>query len=156
MNTFIRMLSFYAEHHHKTITKITHFIGVPIIIIGLQIFLNLFSLYHVSLAWVFLVVLFMYYLFLDVGLAFLTGLFLFLITLISLSITAHPLMLALLLFVLGWIIQFMGHVYEKKPPAFFQNIFQMLMAPIFLTAELCFLFGFRQDLKNEISHCRVD
>jgi uncharacterized membrane protein YGL010W len=28
---------------------------------------------------------------------------------------------ALLLFVVGWIFQFIGHVYEKKPPEFFKD-----------------------------------
>ncbi|MDO8520350.1 MAG: DUF962 domain-containing protein [Deltaproteobacteria bacterium] len=29
--------------------------------------------------------------------------------------------IALALFVLGWILQFVGHVFEGKPPAFFSN-----------------------------------
>lgn len=51
------------------------------------------------------------------------------IPMIALSIFLLPLLflwpslwkLLLVLFIIGWILQFLGHVYEKKPPEFFRD-----------------------------------
>ena len=54
------------------------------------------------------------------------------------------------LFVLGWIIQFTGHIFEKRKPALFDNLVQIFMAPSFLIAEVLFKLGLEQRLKAEI------
>lgn len=41
----------------------------------------------------------------------------------------HPL-LALTLFIVGWIFQFIGHAIEGKPPAFFKNPLFLIIGPI--------------------------
>ena len=33
------------------------------------------------------------------------------------------------LFVVGWILQFIGHAYEGKPPAFFKNPIYLIVGP---------------------------
>ena len=39
-------------------------------------------------------------------------------------------------FVLGWIFQLVGHyVYEKKTPAFLENLRQLLVGPLWLISE---------------------
>ncbi len=51
------------------------------------------------------------------------------IPMIALSLIALPLLLVfpslwkldLALFIIGWIFQFIGHVFEKKPPEFFKD-----------------------------------
>lgn len=51
------------------------------------------------------------------------------IPMIALAIFSLPLLflwpslwkLQLALFIIGWILQFLGHVYEKKPPEFFKD-----------------------------------
>jgi len=147
MKHFTHMLNFYAQHHQRVITKITHFIGVPLVFLAIQIFM-----FHLSSAWIVLIILFLYYLFLDMRLALITGIFLFLLTDLAQKITLYQsssasIRIAVILFVTGWAIQFIGHYYEGKAPAFFKNIFQMLIAPIFLSAELCLILGHRRDLK---------
>ncbi len=42
----------------------------------------------------------------------------------------------LALFIGGWIIQFIGHGFEGKKPAFLDNIMQILSAPLFVTHEI--------------------
>jgi len=54
------------------------------------------------------------------------------------------------LFVVGWIIQFVGHYYEGKKPAFVDDIVGLLIGPLFVTAELGFLLRMRLALKAEI------
>jgi len=54
------------------------------------------------------------------------------------------------LFVVGWIIQLVGHAFEGRKPALVDNLFQILIAPIFLCAELFFALGYKPAL-----HARV-
>jgi uncharacterized membrane protein YGL010W len=49
-------------------------------------------------------------------------------------------------FVLGWIIQLVGHVFEGRRPALVDNIFQVFNAPLFITVEALNMLGFRRDL----------
>ena len=60
------------------------------------------------------------------------------------------------LFIGGWILQLIGHaVFEKRRPALTDNLFQMVIGPIFLVAELFFLCGYRPGLHDrirELSH----
>jgi uncharacterized membrane protein YGL010W len=47
-----------------------------------------------------------------------------------------PLAAAAVLFVLGWVLQFVGHyVYEKKSPAFFRNVTHLLVGPLWILAK---------------------
>lgn len=40
------------------------------------------------------------------------------------------------LFILGWVIQFVGHyVYEKKSPAFYKNLEHLLIGPLWIFAK---------------------
>ena len=41
-----------------------------------------------------------------------------------------------ILFVGGWILQLVGHVFEGRKPALADNLFQIFVAPIFLAAEV--------------------
>lgn len=46
------------------------------------------------------------------------------------------LILAIVLFVLAWIGQFVGHAIEGKRPAFFTNVVQLLIGPAWLMGKL--------------------
>ena len=46
-----------------------------------------------------------------------------------------------ILFVGGWILQLVGHVFEGRKPALADNLFQIFVAPIFLAAEVFFALG---------------
>ena len=53
-----------------------------------------------------------------------------------------------MLFIGGWILQFIGHHYEGKRPALIDNIFQAFIGPMFLVAEAMVVMGYRTDLAN--------
>ncbi len=40
------------------------------------------------------------------------------------------------LFVLGWIVQFVGHAFEGKPPAFFSNPLYLIIGPVWWAKKL--------------------
>ena len=59
--------------------------------------------------------------------------------------------LGLVLFVLISIIQFIGHHYEGRKPAFLDDIMGLAIGPLFVVAELGFMFGLRKPLADEIA-----
>lgn len=51
--------------------------------------------------------------------------------------TYIPLSINVVLFVLGWILQFLGHgLYERKAPAFARNLTHLLVGPIWILSDL--------------------
>jgi uncharacterized membrane protein YGL010W len=53
-------------------------------------------------------------------------------------------------FVVGWLIQFVGHWYEGRKPAFVDDIVGLLVGPMFVTAEAMFMLGWNKPLHVEI------
>jgi len=53
-------------------------------------------------------------------------------------------------FVLGWIIQFVGHYYEGKKPAFVDDLVGLLVGPMFVVAEALFALGWGRSMLAEI------
>ncbi|MDX6693787.1 MAG: hypothetical protein QOF02_1390 [Blastocatellia bacterium] len=48
---------------------------------------------------------------------------------------------ALVLFVAGWVFQFVGHLIEGNQPAFFRNPVYLLIGPLWLARRAAGLFG---------------
>lgn len=143
MTKFEDLLHVYSSHHTKKVTKISHFVGVPIIFLAIQIFLSrfYFAMPALSLAWMLLIILVGYYLYLNIYLAVVTTLCLIPITcmaqVISTQCSPHTsFLIAGILFSSGWIALFVGHYFEGKSPAFLKNALQILIAPIFIASEL--------------------
>lgn len=159
MQSLAHLMRIYERHHTKEKTKVTHFIGVPLIILALQIilsYLRISWLGEISCAFIAACLLIIYYLILDLSLALITACFLLTLTyfaqVISSSLTGfHSFTLALILFILGWSLQLIGHYhYEKNKPAFLHSLLQLFIAPIFLVAELVFSLGYRKDLQQKL------
>jgi uncharacterized membrane protein YGL010W len=53
---------------------------------------------------------------------------------------------ALGLFVVGWVIQFIGHAFEGRKPAFVDDLVGLLIGPLFLVAEVAFALGLRPEV----------
>jgi uncharacterized membrane protein YGL010W len=53
-------------------------------------------------------------------------------------------------FIIGWIIQFIGHYYEGRKPAFVDDLVGLLVGPMFVTAEALFALGWNKPLHAEI------
>ena len=54
------------------------------------------------------------------------------------------------LFVVGWLIQFVGHYYEGRKPAFVDDLTGLLVGPMFVVAEWLFALGARKPMLEEI------
>jgi uncharacterized membrane protein YGL010W len=128
----------YAAFHGTTGNKAYHYVGIPLIVLALLALLArvpLFAVggFEVTLAEVALVAVTAYYLTLDAVLA---------ATMLAASVgllvlgRPMPVWVAAVLFVLGWIFQFIGHyVYEKRSPAFFRNLAHLLVGPLWIVAK---------------------
>lgn len=128
----------YAEHHQNPRNRWCHMIGIPLIAFSLLglLAVEAFPVGGVRLDWavVLVVLLAPVYLRLDARLgAVLILAYLLLYGLArQLSWPVH-----LVLFVLGWVFQFVGHgVYEKRSPAFFKNLIHLVVGPLWVTNHL--------------------
>jgi uncharacterized membrane protein YGL010W len=77
----------YKEKHQHPLNRLTHSIGIPMIVISLPLF-------FFNWRW------------------------------------------ALSLFVVGWILQFVGHAIEGNQPAFFRNPVYLLVGPLWLARQV--------------------
>ncbi len=58
--------------------------------------------------------------------------------------------LGLALFVVGWIIQFVGHYWEGRKPAFVDDIVGLLVGPMFVVGEVLMAIGLLAQLRMAI------
>lgn len=158
MKTILDHLSQYAFYHQDRRNVATHFVGIPMIVVGITILLSRphFTLLDIVFTPALIIALAscVFYLRLDkaVGAA-MTVLF-------ALSIgvaenaasqnTTFWLVSGIGLFVVGWIFQFIGHFFEGKKPAFLDDVTGLIIGPLFVFVELLFLLGLKQDWKKSI------
>src|ERR671934_3078671 len=158
MKSVEEQMATYAAYHQDARNKATHFIGVPVIVLSLFIPLSWlrFDLggVAISAAMLLAAAVLVYYFILDVPLA-LAMLVLFAAlawigeTIAMLGAAAGWTWFAVL-FIGGWILQLVGHVYEGRRPALADNLLQIFVAPIFLAAEVFFAVGYKPDLHRRV------
>ena len=144
----------YAAYHQDARNKATHFVGVPVIILSLFIPLAWIRIevggLALSAAVIFAAVVVAYYFLLDVPLALAMLVVFGVLAWIGQSIAMQGKLIGwswfAALFIGGWILQLVGHVYEGRKPALADNLFQIFVAPIFLAAEVFFALGYKPAL----------
>jgi len=157
MKSAVEQLSTYKSVHLNPQNIKTHFIGVPMIIWSAFLMLGTIRFdwqdYQISVAMILTVLVLGYYMALHIRLAL--GLVLFILPVLYTSEqvvhTSHPFIIAISIFVIGWVMQFIGHHYEKAKPAFMDDLNQLLIGPFFLMAELYFMMGLEKDLAAQIT-----
>jgi uncharacterized membrane protein YGL010W len=158
MKTLTDHLTQYAAYHQDSRNVATHFVGIPMIVLAVTILLSrpqwqmgalLLSpavLVALASSW--------FYARLDARFGIVMAM------LLAASLAASQWLAAqstglwlgwgVGLFVLGWAIQFLGHYYEGKKPAFVDDLMGLLVGPLFLVAEAAFHFNMRTDVRDEI------
>jgi uncharacterized membrane protein YGL010W len=149
----------YAAYHRDQRNIATHFFGIPLIVFAIGVFLARVQFevagVHSSAAWVMWALSTAWYLTrgnVVLGLA---------VSLASAALIAlaHPfaaggtgawLACGLLAFVTGWVLQFVGHYYEGRKPAFVDDLVGLLVGPMFVTGEALFAAGLCRPLAEEI------
>jgi len=159
MRPALDLLSQYAAYHRDRRNIVSHFVGVPMIVFALGVLLArpAFVLGGMALtpAWVVFALVAAWYLSrgdLGLGLAVsaAVGVLLLLAERVSGGSVASWLAWGIGFFVVGWVIQFIGHWYEGRKPAFIDDIIGLLVGPMFVTAEALFAFGWNRNLLAEI------
>ena len=154
MKTLEDQMAFYAAYHQDGRNKLSHFIGVPAIVLGVMVALAWLRIdvggVTISAAMVITLVLLGYYLVLDLplGIAMVAvfGALLYLAELIAAMPLRAGVAWFFVLFAGGWVIQLVGHAFEGRKPALVDNLFQIFVAPIFLCAEVFFSLGYKPAL----------
>lgn len=171
---FDNSLAFYASYHHNDTNKLIHIFFVWPIFFTAQIFLFyagtppevITSLFPANMAvnWTLIASLayaIYYFLIEQPGLAgplasalVMTG---YLVTKLLVDKFPDIWIPALVLHIFAWISQIYGHqVYEKRAPAFLDNIVQALvMAPLFVLLEVLFPLGYKPALKDQVEAIAV-
>lgn len=158
MKTLTDHLSQYAAYHRDRRNIVTHFVGIPMIVLSVVVLLArpsfLVAGLPVSLATLAVILTTLYYLRLDVRLGAVMGALL--LGCLLLAQATSPLSLGAWatlgvgLFVVGWIIQFVGHIFEGRKPAFVDDISGLIIGPLFVVTEAGFLLGLRPELEAQI------
>jgi uncharacterized membrane protein YGL010W len=60
-------------------------------------------------------------------------------------------LLGLGVFFLGWLIQFMGHWFEGRKPAFVDDVVGLMVGPMFVVGEVLMFFGFLRRMHHDIN-----
>ena len=158
MKTLLDHLSQYAAYHRDSRNIVTHFLGIPMIVLAVTFFLSrpgaLFGGMWLSPASAVALASALFYWRLDrrfgLVMAALLGLCLWISAGLAQQSTALWLGWGAGLFVAGWIIQFIGHYYEGRKPAFIDDVTGLIIGPLFVVAELAFLLGLRKPLQQAI------
>lgn len=150
------VLTKYAAYHRDTRNILTHLFGIPLIVLAAVTLLSrtswTFGGYALTPAMFGAAATALYYWRLDVRYGAIMSALLALCVWAGDALVAQHLWLTagIGLFVLGWIIQFVGHYYEGRKPAFVDDLIGLLAGPLFIVAELGFMFGWRKDLQQAI------
>lgn len=159
MKTLGDQLSNYANYHRDRRNIATHFVGIPMIFVAVVTLLSrpaLVQLGGLALTPALLVGVgaVAFYLALDVRF----GIVMAAVTALSIKAgvalaalaTSTWLAAGLGLFVVGWVIQFVGHAFEGKKPAFVDDLIGLLVGPLFVVAEVAFAVGLRPEVRDEV------
>ncbi|OHU87795.1 MULTISPECIES: DUF962 domain-containing protein [Pseudoalteromonas] len=161
MQTLQQQLVSYAKYHRDRRNIATHFFGIPLIVFAvawllyipiIQINTTIFTPALVTA-----VILSIYYLRLDFRLGALMSLLLALVYTGAKAVYLNwPLdhtwyyLGGVAVFFVGWVVQFVGHYYEGKKPAFVDDIMGLVTGPLFVVVEVLFLLGLCKSLEQTI------
>ncbi len=139
MQTVEALFADYASFHQTAGNKLFHRAGIPMIMLSLIGMLTQVTLLDVATvrldaATLLIAAAAAYYFVIEWRLA---------LAMIAISVAFYfigaviPFWINVALFVLGWILQFIGHrMYEHKNPAFFRNFVHLLIGPLWILNDI--------------------
>lgn len=159
MSAATELMTSYAAYHRDRRNIATHFVGIPLIVFAVgallarpTFHLGGIELMPSALAWALVTLWYLTRGNLSLGLA--TSLSVLVLVMAALPLgqlgTLAWLAWSLGIFVVGWALQFLGHYYEGRKPAFVDDLVGLLVGPLFVMAETLFALGWGQALRAEI------
>jgi len=134
------LLAEYATYHRDKRNQLCHEAGIPLIVLGIIIALRLVHYGPVDLAMVAIFATCFYYARL-VGGAAVNAIVGFVVLYAIATLLSWP--FAIAAFVIGWILQFVGHYFVGKSPAFLTNLLHLLVGPLWISL----LIGSRETVR---------
>lgn len=159
MRSAIDLLSQYAEYHRDRRNIVSHLVGVPMIVFAVGVLLArpTFMVGDTPLtpAWLVFAPVVAWYLtrgnlLLGLAVSVEVAALLWLGQIAAGGSVASWLAWGIGFFVVGWIIQFVGHWYEGRKPAFVDDLTGLLVGPMFVSAEGMFMLGWNRPLQDAI------
>jgi uncharacterized membrane protein YGL010W len=153
------LLTHYAGYHRDRRNIATHFVGIPLIVFAVGALLARptflvggVELMPSALAWALASLWYLTRGNLPLGLATSLTVLVLVMAALPLGQLGTPAWLAwsLGIFVLGWALQFLGHYYEGRKPAFVDDLRGLLVGPMFVVGEALFALGWGKGLLAEI------
>jgi uncharacterized membrane protein YGL010W len=159
MKTLNQQLSMYAAYHRDPRNVATHFVGIPMIVVSVAALLARAALSlggaTVSLAHLAVLGTLVFYFLLDRRFGLAMTIFMGASLVAGIAIADLPLRswlaVSIGLFVVGWIFQAVGHVFEGRKPAFVDDLIGLLVGPLFIVAEVAVAAGLRSDVRASIA-----
>jgi uncharacterized membrane protein YGL010W len=149
----------YAAYHRDRRNIATHFVGIPLIVFAIGVLLARPGFeaggLQLSPAWILWGLTTLWYLSLGnltlgVAVSVANGLLMAIAQPLAAGSVAGWLTWGIGSFVAGWIIQFVGHYYEGRKPAFVDDLVGLLVGPMFVVAEWLFAAGWGREVLAEI------
>ena len=152
----------YAHYHRDRRNILTHLLGIPLIFLSIGVLLLgpawVVAGQTVTLAWALWALTSVWYLSRgDVLLGAATSLVngMLIAAAHEVPLLAQDMGLALWqaglgLFFIGWVIQFIGHYFEGKKPAFVDDVVGLLVGPMFVVGEVLMWAGLLQRMHMDI------
>lgn len=135
-----QLLDEYATSHQNKTNKLIHYIAVPTIYWTITAMLWVVKIPYVeNLAVVCTILTSLYYISKDLKIAVQMIIFSILCLLLNNFLESQSvplLMLAVILFVIAWIFQFIGHKIEGKKPSFFKDLQFLLIGPAWIVRQV--------------------
>lgn len=159
MKTLTDHLSQYADYHRDPRNIATHFVGVPLIMLAVVMLLsrpawNVGGVLLLSPALLGALASCVFYCRLDTRLGLVMAVLLAAMLAVGQWLAAQSTALWLGtgvgLFVVGWVIQFVGHYYEGRKPAFVDDLVGLIVGPLFVVAEGAFALGLRKEVQAAV------
>jgi len=158
MKTLQQQLGQYGLYHRSKRNILTHFFGIPLIVFAvLCLFARIeipITNFLINAAQIVVFASVVYYLTLSVSLGLIMAIILVLFSAGAALVAQLPVLnwlsISIGIFVVGWVLQFIGHYFEGKKPAFVDDIVGLIIGPLFVLAEALFLMGFYSELEQQI------
>ncbi len=144
MKTIYDWLEAYGESHQNKTNKKIHWICVPLIMLSLLGMLSLVKFsspignFCINIAYILIFLAIIFYIRLSIsitiGMVFISALNLYVIYQLELLFFSKTniFLFYLMIFVIAWIGQFIGHKIEGKKPSFFEDVKFLLIGPAWL------------------------
>ena len=165
MKSVLEQLSTYKSVHLNRNNVKAHVVGIPMIIWAVMVLIgqlpwqfNVTNELGITVLDVLTLAVVLYYLLLHRRLAIAAVLCfapVFYAAKLALALP-YDVVLAIAVFVVGWVFQFIGHGYEKAKPAFVDDINQLMIGPLFLIAELYFYLKFEPEFAEQVDQLATE